>query len=77
MNSTVYEALSLSDHMGISAIGGHPHCQFPASQQPDVNAFIQKFLFDQMTNTTIIRTDATYPTVPDKWRDWTTPILKL
>ena len=51
----IFDALGVSDHMGISQIGGHNHCQFPASQEGIVEAFISKFLFGKANvNTTVV-----------------------
>ena len=40
----VWEQFGIKDRMGYSIIGGHPHCQLPQSQYPEVEAFIDKFL---------------------------------
>jgi len=73
----VYEALSIPASMGASQIGAHNHCQFPASQEPEVDAFISKFMFGGMTaNTTIMKTDGAYKFDEAKWIDWTVPILQ-
>jgi hypothetical protein len=72
----IYEALSIPDNMGISQIGGHGHCAFPAVQQPEVDGFVLKFLKDQMTmNTTVIKTDGPYTFDRAKWTPWTVPKL--
>jgi len=72
----VYEALSIPDHMGTSQIGNHNHCQFPASQQPEVNAFFNKFIFGGTMNTTIMKTDGAYTFNQTKWINWDVPILQ-
>ncbi len=72
----VYEALNIPDRMGYSSIGGHGHCQFPASQQPELTAYIKKFLLgDSTANTTVFRSDKTYTFNKTKWVDWTIPSL--
>jgi len=73
---TIYEALSIPDSMGVSQIGGHNHCAFPASQQPDVDAFTTKFMLGGTSNTNIMKTDGGYTFNQTMWIDWTTPILK-
>lgn len=72
---TIYEALGVPDSMGYSQVGGHDHCAFPSSQQSDLNAFVQKFLLDQSTNTNIMRTDGTYNYDSASWQPWTVPTL--
>lgn len=47
----IWQALGVADSMGVSQVGNHNHCAFPASEQPDVDAFINKFLKGQSTNT--------------------------
>jgi hypothetical protein len=73
----VYEALGVSDNMGFSQIGGHAHCSFPSSQQSDLDAYGNKFLFDQSTNTTIFRSDLPSNETFDEstWAPWTVPTL--
>ena len=31
-------------NIGYSIVGGHPHCQLPLCQYPEVEAFVDKFL---------------------------------
>jgi len=71
----VYEALGIPDIMGVSQIGGHNHCQFPASQQPTVDAFFTKFILGGSSNTAIMLTDGKYTFDQTKWIDWTVPSL--
>jgi len=72
----IYKALSIDDRIGMSQIGGHPHCQFPASQEVYVEAYIHRFLFDDTSaNTTIFSTDGGYVFNTTQWIDWPTPIL--
>ena len=40
----VWERLGVGDRMGYSILGGHPHCQLPKEQYPEVEAFIDRFL---------------------------------
>jgi hypothetical protein len=48
----IYKALGVPDNMGFSLVGGHSHCQFPSSQQPELTAFINKFLLGQTSTNT-------------------------
>lgn len=68
-----YEGLGVPDNMGYSSVGGHGHCQFPASQQPELTAYIQKFLLGQNSNTKVFRSDRNYTFDKAKWVDWTIP----
>ncbi len=72
----VWKALGVPDAMGISQVGGHNHCQLPASQFGDVNRFVQKFLIgDASVDTDIQKTDGKFSTDARAWIDWTTPAL--
>lgn len=72
----IWKALGAGDNMGVSQIGGHNHCQLPASQQPEVNAFVQKFLLDDSSvNTQVQKTDGTFPIEFSRWVNWQTPLL--
>lgn len=72
----IWKALGVSSNMGVSQIGGHNHCQLPTSQQPEVTAFVQKFLLNGTTaDTQIQKTDGTFPIEISRWVNWTTPVL--
>ncbi len=72
----IWKALGVSDNMGVSQVGGHNHCQLPASQQPEVNAFVQKFLLNNASaNTQIQKTDGTFPVETSRWANWETPSM--
>ncbi|KAF8152201.1 hypothetical protein B0H34DRAFT_724252, partial [Crassisporium funariophilum] len=73
----IYQALGVADSMGVSQVGGHNHCAFPTSQQADLNAFVNKFLKGQATNTSIVRTDQPNNVgfVDATYIDWTVPTL--
>ena len=75
--SKVWQALGIQDNMGFSQIGDHPHCEFPSSQQSDLNAYVGKFLLGQNTNTSIFRTDLPSNETFDEsvWAPWTVPTL--
>lgn len=47
----VWERFGIADRMGCSIVGGHPHCQLPENQWPEVQAFIDKFLLGKETDT--------------------------
>lgn len=73
----VWQALGVPDAMGVSQIGNHNHCAFPSSEQGDLDAFVNKFLKGQSTNTNIIRTDGANNVgfVEANWVNWTVPTL--
>ncbi len=72
----IWKAMGIADHMGISQVGGHNHCQLPDNQRPGVNAFVKKFMLDDSTaNTRVVRTDADLNTDLAKWAPWETPTL--
>ncbi|KAF7370695.1 hypothetical protein MSAN_00702700 [Mycena sanguinolenta] len=72
---TAWTAMGVTDFMGISQAANHTHCIFPSTQQPQLNAFINKFLFDQSTDTDIVETAGNYTfEVPDaQWAPWSVP----
>ncbi|CZR51569.1 related to extracelular cellulose binding protein (Cip2) [Phialocephala subalpina] len=71
----VWVALGASDRMGFSQDGNHSHCVFPADQQPELSAFIEKFLLDQEgVDTDVFKT--TNETFDEaRWIDWDVPKL--
>jgi hypothetical protein len=70
----VYKALGVPDRIGFSQVGGHGHCAFPASQSPDVAAFVDKFLVGTTSANTNIAKSA-YSTDLTRWVTWATPQL--
>jgi hypothetical protein len=73
----VWEGLGVSDKMGFSQVGHGDHCGFPSSQQPEVTAYVQKFLIGGGTaNTNVMKTDGGLVFDKAKWVDWTVPALQ-
>jgi GH35 family endo-1,4-beta-xylanase len=73
----VWEALGIPDRMGYSQVSHGDHCGFPASQQPELTAYIQKFLLGRGSgNTTIMKTDGGFKFDKARWVDWTVPNLQ-
>ncbi|KAJ6591676.1 putative extracelular cellulose binding protein [Mycena vulgaris] len=72
---TVWTAMQASDAMGISQAPNHTHCAFPSTQQPLLNAFINRFLLDEPSNTGVVETAGNYTfVVPDaQWAPWSVP----
>ncbi|KAJ8514609.1 hypothetical protein ONZ45_g7876 [Pleurotus djamor] len=71
----VFEALGVKENMGFSQIGQHNHCSFPAAQQSELTAFINKFLLGGTGDTDIFRTDATFDFNATQWITWSVPEL--
>ena len=78
--NTVWQALGIPDQMGYSengGSGGHTHCAFPAAQQPDVDAYVQKFLIGGGTaSTAIMKQDDNLTYDKATWQPWTVPTLQ-
>jgi hypothetical protein len=73
----IYDALGITDYMGVSQAGGHNHCAFPSSQQPELTAFFNRFLKNGNDNTNVLKTDGAnqHGYKEADWVDWTTPTL--
>ncbi|KAJ7915580.1 hypothetical protein B0H13DRAFT_2189236 [Mycena leptocephala] len=74
---TIWTALGVPTAMGYSQAANHAHCAFPSTQQTQLNAFVNKYLLGQSTNTNITETAGAYSfAVPNaQWAPWTTPAL--
>ncbi|GAB1314727.1 4-O-methyl-glucuronoyl methylesterase [Madurella fahalii] len=77
----VYEALGLADRMAVSLHGGHNLCQFPATQQELLDAYIRKFLVKEkgvQFDTDVIELKNTPPDFSGirPAYSWTTPKLE-
>lgn len=72
---SIYTALGVSDSMGVSQVSHSDHCGFPAAQQPELTAFVNKFLLGQSTNTAISKTDGTFNFNQATFVDWSVPSL--
>ena len=71
----VYQALGVTDRMGISQAPTHSHCSFPSSQQPELTAFITRFLLDGSANTDVTVNGGSYTFAESDWVGWTVPPL--
>ncbi len=50
----VYKSFDIEDRFGFSFRSGHDHCSLPTASYPEVQAFVDKFLFeDETANTNI------------------------
>lgn len=69
----VYSELGIADRFGFHIDGGHGHCAVPASQEPDIAYFLDKFMKGNKALSQEIRTrPADYDTIDyAKWYgDW-------
>ncbi|KAI2467632.1 carbohydrate esterase family 15 protein [Annulohypoxylon bovei var. microspora] len=70
----IYKVLGAPTNMGFSLVGGHSHCQFPASQQPELTAYINYFLLAGTTAPPEVEKSSASVTVTD-WAPWEIPAL--
>jgi hypothetical protein len=71
----IYKALGVKENQGFAKISGHKHCQFPASEVPELNAFIQKFLFRNESVSTDFFSNKMGYKFEEKWTPWEVPKL--
>ena len=75
----VFEALGIKDRCGVTLRGEHNHCQFPSNQKPDLDAFVNRFLFDKTADTDIDVFSAKKTSLGSfkeaDWIDWEVPTL--
>jgi hypothetical protein len=71
----IYQGLKAPDSEGFSQVSHSNHCGFPASQQPEVTAYITKFLLGKTASTSIMKTDGTFKFNHDQWVNWKVPTL--
>nr|GAT49608.1 predicted protein [Mycena chlorophos] len=73
---TIWKTLGEETNMGFSQSANHTHCVFPSTQQAELDAFVDKFLFNKPTNTDIANTAGNYTiAVPDAmWAPWVPPL---
>jgi hypothetical protein len=73
----IYQGLQIPDRMGVSQIGDHSHCEWNGSQQPEVTAYVQKFLIGGGTaDTNVLKTDGGYTFDAATWAPWDVPNLQ-
>lgn len=71
----IYTALGAQTNQGFAQDASHPHCSFPADQNSEIQAFVNKFLFDQTSaNTNVFRTAGSWSEKPS-WTPWSVPTL--
>ena len=73
----IYEALGVPSNMGYSSVGHPDHCGYPASQLPELEAYVKKFLLDNSSaNTNYMKQDGGITFDKNMWVDWDIPVLK-
>jgi hypothetical protein len=73
----IWEGLQIPDHMGYSQIGDHMHCQWNGSQQPEVTAYVQRFLLgDDTQDTNVLKSDGGFTFDTATWAPWDVPALQ-
>jgi hypothetical protein len=70
----IYEALGVPEHMGLSIVGGHPHCQFPANQRPQLNQYLDYFLLGGKDKPEITENSTITASIGD-YVDWKAQVL--
>ncbi|THY94887.1 hypothetical protein D6C93_05211 [Aureobasidium pullulans] len=71
----IYQALGAPDHLGYSMSPSHAHCSFPSYQTPELQAFVDKFLFDKAAYTAFFEPSGNITFDDEQWVDWVTPKL--
>jgi hypothetical protein len=65
----VWKDFGIPDRFGFSIVADHGHCRLPDSQQPEVIAFVEKFLLGNKTANTNISVSP-YNTDTSPWIKW-------
>jgi hypothetical protein len=70
--SKVYSALGVADRFGYCVNGGHGHCSLPASQNSELDYFLDRFMLDKKELSKYVATvPATYASLDaDRWTKW-------
>lgn len=66
----VWKTHGIGDRFGFSIVAGHPHCQLPDIQRPEVEAFVDKFLLGKKDTNTNITTNPFSKTNYERWIQW-------
>ncbi len=66
----VWKTLGVPDRFGFSIVAKHPHCALPPSQFPEVEAFIDKFLFGNTSVNTNVQKHPFDQVNYKRWFEW-------
>lgn len=70
----IYKTFGIEDRFGFSFRKDHSHCSLPTESYPEVQAFVDKFLFDNQDANTNIRVHDFYDVDYNKWiKAWLEP----
>lgn len=73
----IWEAIGLPDKMGVSQVDHPNHCEWISAQQPELNAYVQKYLVGGgSADTNVLKTDGGYKFDETAWIDWSVPVLQ-
>jgi hypothetical protein len=72
----IWQALGVPDNMGFSQFGHPRHCELVTEQQPELTAFITKFLLGGSSDTNVLKTNGGFTLDEARWIDWTVPTLR-
>lgn len=66
----IYDTFGIGDRFGFYIDGGHGHCAIPATQQPAIAAYLDKFLLGNDTVDTKVRVHPYPDTDYQRWTAW-------
>jgi (4-O-methyl)-D-glucuronate---lignin esterase len=66
----VWKAFGVPDRFGFSIVAGHNHCSLPASQYPEVEAYVEKFLLGNTTKNTNVQISPYDGVDYSRWTEW-------
>lgn len=72
----IWQALGVPDNMGFSQFGHPRHCEMVPEQQPELAAFITKFLLNGAADTNVLKTNGGFTLDEARWIDWSVPALR-
>ena len=71
---TQWQAIGAQQLFGFGQVGNHTHCAFPAVQQGQLTAFVERALFDEVkVDPQVFESNYTFDRA--EWIDWKTPRL--
>ena len=73
----IWEMMGIPEKMGVSQVGSSQHCGWSGAQQPEVTAYVEKYLVgDAGADTNILETDGDYDFDEETWLGWQVPALE-
>jgi hypothetical protein len=66
---TIFESLGAKDKLGVSVAPSHPHCSFPQSQAPELQAFVERHLLDKQSPANVFKASGQVYS-KSQWVDW-------